>query len=123
MLTILTLLKKYRIFVIGIVAIFVIALAVSMYSCLKPVTSLNQRETQDIQEGIRTKNDQKIIDGLAASDARVAVGVEEVARTDEEARKVEEAKRDAVKNYEGWSSEDLAAEAERRLQAERESNK
>lgn len=116
MLLALAFLKKHWLkFVIGAGVLAILLIGSIIYTRWTTPT-LNQKETEQITDGIRQKNDQKIIDGLAASDARVAVGVEEVAKTDEEARRVEEAKRQTVKNYDGWTSEQLAAEAERRLQ-------
>lgn len=105
-------------FLIG--ALIIVVLLVGR-SCYKAWTTpdLNLRETQQVQEGIRTGNTELVKKGLAESDARVQLGIDEVARTDEEARKVEEAAREKAKDYDGWTSEDLAAEAERRLQNEK----
>lgn len=113
---ILEILRKHWLkFVIGAVAIIVLFVGAIVYKRWTTPT-LNQREIQKIEQGIRTSNAELIKQGLAESDARVQVGVDEVAKTDEEAKKVQEAAKEAVKDYEGWTSEELAAEAERRLQ-------
>jgi hypothetical protein len=112
-------LKKHWLkFLIGLVIIIVFFVGRGCYKSWTTPT-LNQKEIEQITEGMREGNEQKVKEGLAASDARVQLGIDEVAKTDEEARQVEEAAKQNVQNYEGWTPEDLAAEAERRLQNEK----
>jgi uncharacterized membrane protein len=98
---ILAFVKKHWIkFAIGAGVILVLFAGAVMYKRWTTPT-LNIKESQEIQNGIRAGNAEQIKNGLAESDARVKVGVEEVARTDEEAKKVEEAAKEAKKDYDG----------------------
>lgn len=89
--------------------IFVIALAVSMYSCLKPQPKLDQKEIIEAQQAIETGDRKKAIEILTNSTVREQ-GIDNSIKLAEEA--TEKAKRE----YGQLSNDEIAAELERRAQ-------
>lgn len=88
--------------------IFVIALAVSMYSCLKPTPKFRPEETIKAQQAIAKEDRKEMIEILADSTVREQ-GIDNSIKLAEEA--TEKAKRDLSQQ----SNEELAAELERLL--------
>lgn len=88
----------------GIVLFIVIVIAFK--SCgSKP--KLNEKEIQRAEQAVKERNDKVLKEILAESDTRVDA-------IDSNIKQVEQNTRDAVKSYEGYTVDELAAEIERR---------
>jgi hypothetical protein len=75
-------------------------------ACNKP-PKINEQEIQKAEEAVKTRNDKALKEILAQSDVREQ-GI------DNSVKAAEEATEKAKQNYDGWTTDELAAELEKR---------
>lgn len=93
--------------VVLLFAIAVIVPGVFIYrACTKP-PKIDEKQLQKVEQAIKERNDEKLKDVLAESDTRIE-------NLDSGILQAEENTRQARKNYDGMTFDELAAEIERR---------
>ena len=97
-----------RVIIVAALSIVLIIAAVLVFrSCRTPEPKLNQKEIIDAQIAVEQHRTEELKGILANSDVRVQA-------IDSNIKQAEEAREKAVRNYDGWTVDELAAELEKR---------
>lgn len=103
--------SHWRIVVYGVLAIAIITFGAVVYRSCKPQPKLDEKEIREAQTAVEQRNDEKLKEILANSDAKVEGVDANVKAVDANANKVVE---DAKKRYSEMNTSELQAEIERR---------
>lgn len=99
--------KLLKIAGICVILIIIFAVLLQVRGCLNKPPKLDEKQIQKAQAAIEQRNDEKLKQILAESDTAAD-------NIDSTILQAEQNTRNAVRNYDGWTAEQLAAEIERR---------
>jgi len=96
-----------RVILIGLALVVVIVASAVTFNRCKSKPHLDERQIQKANEAIEKHNDEKLTEILAESDTRID-------NIDSTLKEAEERTEKAKQNYDGMTTDELAAEIERR---------
>lgn len=99
--------KAVLLAVMILVVVSVIVLGLWLRSCFHKEPKLDEKQIQKAEQAVKERNDEQLKEILAESDTRIE-------NIDTGIKQAEENTRNAKKNYDGMTVDELAAEIERR---------